>query len=149
MRFPEKLYQLTQSDLAGTLVIPYFNRVVTANGAAVGFFSTDTLAGIGDKFLVLTSLNGELNSGAAQTVVRGALRVNSPATDATQIRVTVAGEFTVAAPTNFYVNWSGELWLPPGWQVTLQGEFNAFVAANTATLSVTGLLVPRGSIQRL
>lgn len=143
--FPELLYQLSGRDQQVTWLDPVIVRVATSTAAAQvnATFTVNT-----GRAFVLTSAIAAAVPGAAQNITDLSLVLQEP-TGTTNVGLTGV-EVTPAAGLAFQrLNFSGEVVLPPGWKVIAVGTYSAGVAANQTILTLTGILMPVGNIQRV
>jgi hypothetical protein len=50
-----------------------------------------------------------------------------------------------AAAARLACNWSGQVWLHPGWQISVRAAFDAGAAVNELYGYLYGMLIPRGN----
>lgn len=144
MFFPEFLYQLSGRDQQVTWLDPVLQRL-DASGAAVNL--TVSYQVPVDRVLLLSALALEVGPGLAQNYTGAIARILGPGAS-TDSRL--AGTLTPgAANQNAFIPWQGEVIVPPNWFVGANVDYNAAVAVNTMRLSIFGILVPVGNIQRL
>ena len=63
--------------------------------------------------------------------------------------ILIAAEEFAAIGTRWFLNWSGEIIIPPDWNVRGFALFNAGVAVNSLFVNLQGILIPVANIQRL
>lgn len=143
MIFPEYLYQLSKRDLQVTWLDPALRSVVTSVAAAnvTSDFTIDN-----GRILVLTHVHGFVIPGGGQNVTLLSLLIVDPG--GTLIRL-VTDDTNQAADFRAESTWQGELIIPPGWTIRATADFNAALAANRVDLSLGGILIPVGNVQRL
>lgn len=141
MRFPEWLYKLLSGD-QGTQQLGVIWREATSSLASITV-SADPYVVPNDKCLVLTNACLRLQAGAAQTVARRRLLADPPA-GATRYNI-VDNEVDSGAGGAVTDTWQGEVVIPGGWKVRVEGTFSAGAAANEVNAEIHGYLIPRGS----
>lgn len=147
MLFPELLYQLSSRDQQVTWLDPYL-RFVDQSTAAVDVSSTFTIED--GKALVLQSATVEATPGGAQTTTWTKLLVRGPISTDLNQSAYLAGSFTASGENAAkFLNWSGSLIVPPQWRITGRAVFSAGAIANNVRLSLLGVLIPIGNIQRI
>lgn len=57
----------------------------------------------------------------------------------------IDAEADSAAAAPVTENWQGEVIVPGGWKVRIEGSFDAAVASNTTAAEIFGYLIPRGT----
>lgn len=144
MFFPEFLYQLSARDQQVTWLDPQLGTVVTST-AATSVSSSLTVPDA--RLLVVTALNLEAAPGLAQNITQMFLGFFNVATNV----LASLTEDLVAKGANAAssIDWQGEIVLPPGWGIRATGSFNAAAAANQVILTVAGILIPIGNVQRV
>jgi hypothetical protein len=141
--FPEYLYKLSSRDQQVTWLDPRFDALSVAAAAA----SVQSTLRVPDgRVLVLSAAVVDAIAGAAQTLDRIVLFCEPP--DPSTISFRISGGIFAASVEQF-VTWTGQLVIPPNWKVAATARFNAGVAANTVALSLAGILIPVGNIQRV
>ena len=147
----EKLYQLTPGDRGGYgLIVPYF-RTVSVTASATTGTATIAITDIGDRFLLMQSALAESLAAGATYAEDSLLALLSPTSDATPGVFYLHGSDiagTVNVNTTRRSSWQGSVLVPPNWQVRGTATYSA-ATANITRLSIAGVLIPRGSIQRL
>lgn len=138
---PELLYRLTTRDTGQPWARVVFPRA--ANTAALAVMNTAVRNEL-DRVLVVTNLWGSGTPGAAQTLTLLTFQVVDGS--ATFSRNVSTERFTLAAATAGFLNWQGELMLPPGWFLRLDAVFSAGAAANALQLDAAGCAIPQGTI---
>lgn len=141
MRFPEWLWQLLPGD-TGTqqLGVIWREGSSTQNAAAVGVtvYTVPT-----DKCLVLTNAAVQLTPSAGVTVNRRRIMADPP--EGT-VRFNIHDEETQGAASAIVSqNWQGEVVVPGGWKVRVEGNFDAAGANNNVSGEIHGYLIPRGT----
>lgn len=139
---PWPLYQLTERDIGqpwGRIVFPRNTNTAALAALSASFQNQLT------RVLAVTNLWGGLTPGAAQTITLASFQVVNP--DATFARNLQTDRFALAAATAGFMQWEGELLVPPGWFVRLDAVFNAGAAANSVQLDAVAVEIPQGTIQ--
>jgi len=142
--FPEFLYQLSARDQRVTWLDPLITDLTTLASSLQ--IDVPVIVPEG-RCLVLKNAVTEADPGAAQIVNVIALGLVTPSLSnfiELQINRTPFAADTTAIPS-----WQGEVVVPPLWQITARGVFNAVVAANRVRLDIVGILIPVGNIQRV
>lgn len=138
----EFLYQLSERDIQGALLVPYYDTVSEAQAAT--FFATE-LAPIPDQYaLLLQGFNININPGAnpVHSVNFGITPKQTtlffPIWGATApvVAVSVVQNYGAITPN---------LVIPPGAQIACQSWYGGAVNHNL-TLTAYGLLIPRGNL---
>jgi len=142
MRFPEWLYRLLQGDEGSQLLSVVWREV--ASTATVAALNATVYQVPGDKCLILTNAACRFIPGNTQTVNRRRLMADPPS-GTTRYNI-LDEEVDGAASITLDANWQGEVIIPPGWRVLIEGTFNSAVNANTVEAEIHGYLVPRGTI---
>jgi len=156
--FPPTLWRPSPKDLAADLnpAQSVFLQGSSQAAATVTAFTGQTTQVPADKVLLVNSVSAVGAPGAAQFVTRGRLRWGI--TDAAGVTFTQAlgdlkqtGTIVGAVLAEVAMDWQPGA---PGF-VLLQGQaiaatfdFNAGAAANVVSLTVNGILIPRGNWQR-
>lgn len=152
MFFPEGLYTLSARDQQVTWLDPLFFRDESSIAAVSHEITYNVPQG---RALLLQTLVADAAAGAAQTVSDAQAMARPPTTNQ-QYYIAVnwyngGGGFPVsaAAPQQRAINWRGSILIPELWRVSIQANFSAGAAANFCHLSLIGLLLPIGNIQRV
>lgn len=145
MFFPEYLYQLGGRDQKITWLDPtlFFQQLGLAGTSVSIVFRVPF-----ERVLVLQHAWAEFIPGAAQTANIKRLEVIPPTGTAPAMRLAidrVTGG--AAAPQN--LSWTGSIIVPAQWGVWVDSTFNAGANVNTVTLSLLGVLLPIGNVQRV
>lgn len=144
MKVAELLYRLTARDLGNPWAGLYYRKVdLTDATTLTPTLTVDTVPT--GRVLILTNAAYHGVGGGAQTVTQIALKYGTPAITPAINMVTIDQEQQAAAVTMFR-NWQGEIWLPPTFPIVVQGVFSAFAIANTLRVSLTGFLIPLGTL---
>jgi hypothetical protein len=144
MIFPEFLFRLSQRDQQVTWLDPVSLQVSSAVAAA-SITAIGTVVPI-DRVLVLTNAIMLATAGAAQTTQQQSLQVVAVGGFVTTIAIdTIVSAAAGRAP----LNWAGQVLVPPSWTVRAVGTFNAGAAVNNVDISLHGILIPAGNIQRV
>jgi len=141
----EFLYQIAGRDEQLTWIEPYFEQTSSGPISNVAVI-VDTLAVPERRILVLQSATSFAVSGAAQNSTWVAISAVHPS-GYPVVRLTS----TVATIASLYgaTNWSGELYLLPGWKLRYSGVFNSGVNSNLIEGFMGGLLIPMGNVTRV
>jgi len=142
MIIPEICYQLTDFDLSGQLA--EFVRIqLDSSAAAVSVSNSGFYTVPAGKLLVIQSLSGYLEPGAAQT----GLSVAVTAVAGAQVHEIHGQTFVnVIATQRCYFALKAHMIFPMGFSFSQNGRFNAGVNPNTVRVAMTGWLIPRGSV---
>lgn len=97
-----------------------------------------------DKILIVVAANLRAIPGATQTAEIGFLKITENSVDQPVWSLPELDNATADRPLN--VNFSGQLWCPPGADFNCQGIFDAGVASNRVIGRMFGLVIPRGNI---
>jgi len=141
--WPEQLYVLSQRDLQVTWLDPII-RELSASIASPNV-NTPILTVPQDRYLILLHCLLHVRPGAGQANSETRINANPPIQGAA-IQLLAIG--TRANDVREFAHaWPGLL-LPPNWSLQGSGNFSAGVAANLVAVSIFGILVPAGNIQR-
>lgn len=142
--FPEALYLLSDRDQQVTWLDPvlFEANVSLAQLNVISAFIVPT-----GRLLLLQNAVGDFAAGAAQTVSNAQIVVRPVATPNPYTLIAV--NYYGPAVQQRFINWSGSIVVPPGWQVQADGVFSAAAAANYVDLAISGLLIPIGNVQRV
>lgn len=150
----EYLYQLTPRDLqAAMLELLNVSISDTQIAATVDASYVVPL----EHVLILKAATLYASPGAGQAVIGGQIGIREKngvyatlkAMTATTAATGAAGIVAVTLITNATpcaVSWSGEIFVGPESQIIGRSSFNIGVGPNGSTLSIFGLLIPRGNI---
>lgn len=143
MKVPEIVYAFAQlKDLAGGSLI-LINRKQTVTDSAISLDTTALYEVALDKILILTNMQVDAQPYSTAKV----LQIYAVGAEMTQIAR--APEIQTAANgEKVELNWSGEVWIPPGDTVSANASFDAAVSPNTMRVSIHGILIPRGNVQQ-
>lgn len=119
-----------------------FYRSLQLSAAAVNPVADFTLdpSEIGDRYLLVHALCAIFGPGAAQNVQEGNIKILPRGTGPMVLKGTNA---VAAANVTQYVDYIGKMLLPPQSVIRANGVFNAGAAANSSTIVIVGLLIPR------
>lgn len=140
MRFPEWLYRLLPGDQGSQQL-----GVIWRDGAAAGVLTTvgTTVYTVpSDKCLVLTNLTGEFVPGAGETSSRRRFMADPPSGT---VRYNILDDHVNIGASAVSDNWQGEVIIPGGWKVRVEGEFAPGAASNAVNCELHGYLIPRGT----
>lgn len=142
--FPELLYQLSARDQQVTWLDPLI-QIASASAAQL---SVDSVIDVPEgQVLLLKSVSSGATPGAAQNVDTQEILVNARgATIATRL---VGRRHNPGSAISDFINWTGTILVPAGWQIRGRGTFSAGAAANATSLHVVGTLIPLGNVQRV
>ena len=142
MFFPEFLLKLSERDQQVTWLDPLSDNVNTiANSTSI----TVTYNVQDGKVLLLQAANIRGISGAAQTCDRLQIVLAARAAAAGNA---LSLSFVAAALENS-INWTGSVVVPPLWVIQGNVRFSAAVNPNDCRLSLFGMFIPVGNIQRI
>jgi hypothetical protein len=144
--FPDKLYQLLRADVAGSLLLPHFDKNIGVSGTTNATAATIVPS---DKFLLLQNAGARAQPGAAQVCYTTQILIATPLGDGTTRSFSLTGQAIAAGTTDMYTQWAGSVIVPPNWRIFATSAFTFVAANNTLTLDVAGVLIPRGSIARI
>lgn len=137
---PEKLYQLNQKDVGVPWLECYIRRAIVA--AALVTVDAQLPPIDAGRILILNHAACTFGPGAAQNLVSAYLAVQSPDQVILLKWLGVAGAVNIIGS----LDWQGQLFVPPGFNVRARGIFNAGGVVNTLTLDGGGLQIPRATI---
>lgn len=144
MFFPETLYLLSDRDQQVTWLDPIQFRLTTSAASAV---VSSTLTIPQGRAAVITALTVTCSPGAAQNVNQIVVAVLLRGIDFNQPNIKET--YTPGAANAIIpLDWQGEIVVLPGDVIRALAVFNAGVAVNNTTLSVFGILIPVGNLQR-
>lgn len=147
MRAPEITYALgAAKDFAGAQ-LEHVAREFSANASAISV-ETARYTVPNDKFLIVTA--SQVHADPGPTAATGCGMFHHPEGAAWSWRVFFGPQVqnTVSA-VDINVNFSGELWIPPGEQIYAIATFASAGAPNNAVdWRFWGFLVPRGQVQQ-
>lgn len=144
MLLPEVAYQFRSSiDLASNTA-DIVSRKVARTQAAVAVAQSIYTVPL-DRVLVLNhAILTATTAGAAITAL--AITWNNPGSVAAArdfIRWNFAAALALVDQSNF---WDGQMWFPPGVELTALGSYQVAGASNTIGATIHGLLLPRGNV---
>lgn len=141
MRFPEWLYKLLAGDAGSQqLGVIWREQSTSAASTSVG---TTVYTVPADKCLVLTNMAGSFEPNAAQKCVRTRFMADPP--EGT-VRYNFFDEWpSLVAGAFAGKTWTGEVIIPGGWKVRVEGTYDAGAAQNIARAEIHGYLIPRGT----
>lgn len=145
MFFPDFLYQLSQRDQQVTWLDPALSRIISSVAAAT--VTADFIVP-NDRMLLLSAFYAVFSPGAAQNVVDTRIELLSQSLVSPAVILT-RNSNALAAGIITDTDRQCEIPVPPLWRVRATGVFNAGAAANDVHLSIAGMLIPIGNIQRL
>lgn len=141
MKFPEWLYKLLPGD-QGSQQLGVIWRENSSTQAALTV-SADVYVVPNDKCLVLTNAVVRAAPGAGQFSLRRRVMADPPAGT---VRYDILdAEVNGGAGTQMSDNWSGEVVVPGGWKVKVEGQYDALGNPNNIGCEIHGYLIPRGS----
>ena len=139
MRIPELVYNFAQlKDVAGGLNLIVVREVVDSQTSAQVLLTV--LEVPNDKIFILSAASSTSVPGGAQTILDNQLFTGENPPPSFEIARSEAGVVNL--------NFSGEVWVPPGAVVQSAGNFSAGAVANTHGCSIHGFLIPRGNVQQ-
>lgn len=141
MRFPSWLYQLLPGDQGSQqLEAIWREAAIAANLTTVG---GTVYAVPSDKCLVLTNLVYRSDVPAGATLSRIRMIADPPAGPT---RYDIAENETNLVGANARSDlWQGEVVIPGGWKVRVEGNFSVADPGNTVTCELFGYQIPRGT----
>lgn len=145
---PLPLYQITGRDEKITWLDPVAQfQTLNQNAAAI---EVDYVVPI-DRALVLNAANALGFPDPAISVRRVIIQLVPPSPGATKPAVAEAGDLGTAPAVNVprVTNFSGSIIVPAGWSVRGHTTFSGAGAGNSTSMTVIGILIPKGNIQRL
>lgn len=145
MFIPESLYLLSARDQQVTWLEPFASDFSSSLAATEVIVSSSMVPD--GRCLILQSCVLAGDPGAAQAARQLQLRLVAPGGGV----VFLAGKENTpdVADLNRWLNWSGSILVPQDWSIAGDVTFSAGAAANLAELSVVGVLIPIGNIQRI
>jgi hypothetical protein len=143
--FPESLFKLSARDQQVTWLDPVILLFTTTLAAVTVNSTFDVPDG---RCLILFSGHCLAIPGAAQSVTRTRIVIRNPSQNYIDLD---SANINPPLAANAWGNakFHGQLMMPDGWQLRAEAEFSAGAAANRVDLSVVGLLIPIGNIQRV
>lgn len=144
---PEKLYQLVAADKGSTGPRRFTRTLSPAAAAAVQI--TDEWINDTQQILVLSLVTGVAVPGAAQKLARAAASVTDAAGVQFQRLMAEWYEPTLQTAAQTIYQWKridGTLFVFPGEKVSMAYAFSAAGAANSASITFSGILIPRGTL---
>jgi hypothetical protein len=141
--FPESLFLLSDRDRQVSWLDPLITSPESSQMLATFEVSYTVPNG---KALLLQSVHGVAVGGGAQTCSEIGLAVR---TTSLGTYTYLNSDFETAAGADREVSWRGSVLVPERWLVLADAVFSAGVAANFLKLSIFGMLVPIGNIQRV
>lgn len=146
MRFPEIAYAFKlPTDVAGPTALILSKHLQISTGATtVEQFITGLAK---DRVLVLTNVSIKADPGAGQSNLQIKIQGFSQGIENFNID---QRNFVAAADENHELNWQGEVYIQGGGpalnNVRLFSTYSSAVAANTMTVGVHGIIIPRGNL---
>lgn len=150
MFFPEALYTLSARDQQVTWLDPVFTGALELT-AAVADLQQNYVVPNG-RVLLLQSVHVLGQGGAGQNCTYIEIALDLPGSPATYTYLSshyLGAPGAAAVGPNRTQQWSGSLVVPERWRVAGAAGFSAAVNPNSVFLSVAGLLLPIGNIQRV
>lgn len=141
--WPELLYVLSQRDLQITWLDPII-RTELGSAAAVNV-ETGTFFVPLDRAMLLLHCALRINPGAGLNVVSAFLNVHAPFGPG----VPLLHIGRLAADVSEGVHASPQVVLPPNWEIEGKATFSGTLNANVVEISIAGILIPPGNIQRV
>jgi hypothetical protein len=146
MFFPEFLYRLSQRDQQVTWldpVVSFQQDAQLAVNVSVTFTVPDARALVLQHASIVASPSGAQTSTLREIVLR------VPGVGTTNSGFLKREETTGAGGQDFFLDWQGSAIIPPQWRIIANGTFVGVATANTVNLTVLGILIPIGNIQRV
>lgn len=139
----EQLYRLSVNDVQARLLDPRYERAdqtaALVNVAPIVFTVPR------DHAFILTTFHGEAQPGAGQSCTELALIARPPTGSNKRLS---ALSFAVGAGVKRHVDFSGEVVVPADGVIIVSGIFDAGAVGNNVIGDITGILIPRGNIER-
>lgn len=137
----DRLYTKTARDRGIDVAASLSTATPTTSDTATQVLATFT--NDSGRLVVVTALCGEWGPGAGQNVSGRRLTIQPPGGTSLVLK----GDTTALAANLFgYLDWQGELIVPPLWSMRAIGDFNAGVAANSSRLFIHGVIIPIGNV---
>lgn len=150
MFLPESLYLLSARDQQVTWLDPLFTGALELT-AAVADLQQNYVVPDG-RALLLQSVHVFGSGGGAQTCTYIEIALDLPGSPLTYTYLSSnypGSPGAVAAVQTRTQQWSGALIVPEKWRVAGAAGFSAAAVPNSVFLSVAGLLIPIGNVQRV
>jgi hypothetical protein len=141
--FPESLFLLSDRDRQVTWLDPLITSPESSQSLAT--FEVNYTVPEG-RVLLLQSAHAVAVGGGAQTCSEIGLAVR---TTSLGTYTYLNSDFETAAGPDREVSWRGSVIVPERWLIIADAVFSAAAVANFLKLSIFGMLVPIGNIQRL
>lgn len=145
MFFPEFLYQLSGRDQQVSWLDPvaFFIQDAQLATTVSVLFTVPT-----ESVLVLQHAFAQYSPAGAQTANIKKLELLPPVTTVPELRLD-EDRVTGGAGVTQKLSWQGSIIVPATWRVRAHSTFSAAGVANTVNLTILGILLPIGNIQRV
>lgn len=145
MIWPDLLYTLSVKDILGAPVVRRFTSLSSVAAADVQVDVTIYTHTDPDTVAIIQNAFVETTPGAAQTTLAAYINLVESTTIATLLagkddNPVAAARYCLARPVNGIVFAGGT--------VIARGRFSAAAAANTVEGHISGIIIPRGNLQR-
>jgi len=147
MLIPEFLYQFTRPKDAVQQHLQILQRSATLNSAALSL-SRLIYENVGDNVVILGNASCQASCTGAVDIQELFLTFtgSNGGLERFSMLTGVDEGPTGEEALNRALNWSGQLWLMPGSQVSVHATFDAIGADNTVTGYIQGIKIPRGNV---
>lgn len=146
MIWPELLYKLTARDLGSPWAQLYYKRL----SSTPALVTSQNLTFVPSTSMIFLLLNVMLTSvpGAAQTTVRMRLNHGTPEVTTENLIQICGSEPNTLAPIRGIHEWQGRVFIMPTWPLSCDVTWDAAAANNQSSVSVSGVLIPVGTLIR-
>lgn len=142
MKFPEFLWKLRPGE-AGRQHTDLVNVFMQVSGLFTTLNASPLYVVPADAVLCLANACARALPGAAQTCSDLLMQYVAPNTGQ---QYHIASDSPGATSGTYRgLNWSGEIYIPPGCTVLMSASFSAAAASNQLQASLAGVLIPRGT----
>lgn len=140
------LYEISQRDMQLSWLDPLFHRErITTATASISVEYTVPLG----RVLLLSSAVASAVAGSLLTTTLVSIGfVKTSASSEFDLMVLPSDQLTTAAKNRYSANWSGRVTVPQDWIIKSSAAFSGTTDVNSLTLSLIGMLIPIGNIQR-
>lgn len=141
------LYELSARDQQLSWLDPLITRVTLSSNTVTVEPQYEVPSG---KALLLRSVSIWGDAGTTQTVTSLFIELaHTTAGFETYLATIFSEQLTTATKNDIALNWSGLIVLPQNWIIRGTSNFDNGVNANTSSISLVGMLIPIGNIQRV
>jgi hypothetical protein len=147
MFFPEFLYQLSPKDQQVSWLDPYVDLQTLVNTPVTNVVNAQP-APIGRALLLQHVLLTGNPGGSGDNVTGGFISLVDPPGASRGYLRELTGQ-VIAANVSFELHWFGSLIVLPGWTIRGSITKNAAVNLITVRMSVMGVIIPIGNLQRI